>query len=201
MFLRNVMAAAVVSTAVSSTASATILIFTDQFLFDSNTSSYSRATENFDTYSGSYASPLTGNAGPVNWSAASSGGLNVVGGRLAAGASSPMTISFGGAGVSVYGVSGNFFATDASSNVVPSLVLVSLNDGTSYLNLIDTATVFVGFVSTGAAISSISVSAQPLAGGNPTVFPTMDNLGLAYVPAPGALALLGLAGLAARRRR
>ena len=201
MFLRNVMAAAVVSTAVSSTASATILIFTDQFLFDSNTSSYSRATENFDTYSGSYSSPLTGTAGAVNWSAASSGGLNVVGGRLAAGASSPMTISFGGAGVSVYGVSGNFFATDASSNVVPSLVLVSLNDGTSYLNLIDTATVFVGFVSTGAAISSISVSAQPLAGGNPTVFPTMDNLGLAYVPAPGALALLGLAGLAARRRR
>ena len=201
MFMRNVMAAAVVSTAVSSTASATILIFTDQFLFDSNTTSYSRSTENFDPYSGSYASPLTGTAGAVNWSAASSGGLNVAGGRLAAGASSPMTISFSGSGVSVYGVSGNFFATDASSNVVPSLVLVSLNDGTSYLNLIDTATVFVGFVSTGAAISSISVSAQPLSGGNPAVFPTMDNLGLAYVPAPGAIALLGLAGLVARRRR
>jgi MYXO-CTERM domain-containing protein len=29
----------------------------------------------------------------------------------------------------------------------------------------------------------------------------MDNLGLAYVPAPGALALLGLAGVVARRRR
>ena len=65
MFMRNVMAAAVVSTAVSSTASATILIFTDQFLFDSNTTSYSRSTENFDTYSGSYASPLTGSAGAV----------------------------------------------------------------------------------------------------------------------------------------
>jgi len=201
MFMRNVMAAAVVSTAVSSTASATILIFTDQFLFDSNTTSYSRSTENFDTYSGSYASPLTGTAGAVNWSAASSGGLNVVGGRLAAGASSPMTISFSGSGVSVYGVSGNFFATDASSNVVPSLVLVSLNDGTSYLNLIDTATVFVGFVSTGAAISSISVSAQPLPGGTTSVFPTVDNLGFAYVPAPGAIALLGLAGLATSRRR
>ena len=199
MILRNVMAAAVVSTAVSSTASATILIFTDQFLFDSNTTSYARASENFDTYSGSYASPLTGNAGGVIWSAASSGGLNVVGGRLAAGATSPMTISF--SGNAVYGVSGNFFATDAASNVVPSLVLVSLNDGTSYLNLINTDTVFVGFVSTGAAISSISVTAQPLAGGNPTVFPTMDNLGLAYVPAPGALALVGLAGLVARRRR
>ena len=72
MILRNVMAAAVVSTAVSSTASATILIFTDQFLFDSNTTTYARASENFDTYSGSYASPLTGNAGGVIWSAASS---------------------------------------------------------------------------------------------------------------------------------
>jgi len=101
----------------------------------------------------------------------------------------------------VYGISGNFFGTDGASTVVPSLVLVSLNDGTSYLNLIDTSTVFVGFVSTGAAISSISVSAQPLPGGATSVYPTVDNLGFAYVPAPGAIALLGLAGLAGSRRR
>jgi hypothetical protein len=33
------------------------------------------------------------------------------------------------------------------------------------------------------------------------VYPTVDNLGFAYVPAPGAIALLGLAGLAGSRRR
>ena len=197
--LKNAMAAAVVSAALSSSASAAILIFTDSFLYDIQTSSLAHSTENFNAYSGAYASPLTGSAGAVNWSATASAGLNVAGGQLSAGSPGPMTIAFSGA--SVYGVSGNFFGTDGASTVVPSLVLVSLNDGTSYLNLIDTATVFVGFVSTGAAISSISVSAQPLPGGTTSVFPTVDNLGFAYVPAPGAIALLGLAGLATSRRR
>ena len=197
--LKNAMAAAVVSAALSSSASAAILIFTDSFLYDIQTSSLAHSTENFNAYSGAYASPLTGSAGAVNWSATASTGLNVAGGQLSAGSPGPMTIAFSGA--SVYGVSGNFFGTDGASTVVPSLVLVSLNDGTSYLNLIDTATVFVGFVSTGAAISSISVSAQPLPGGTTSVFPTVDNLGFAYVPAPGAIALLGLAGLATSRRR
>ncbi len=197
--LKNAMAAAVVSAALSSSASAAILIFTDSFLYDIQTSSLAHSMENFNAYSGAYASPLTGSAGAVNWSATASAGLNVAGGQLSAGSPGPMTIAFSGA--SVYGVSGNFFGTDVASTVVPSLVLVSLNDGTSYLNLIDTATVFVGFVSTGAAISSISVSAQPLPGGTTSVFPTVDNLGFAYVPAPGAIALLGLAGLATSRRR
>jgi len=197
--LKNAMAAVVVSAALSSSASAAILIFTDSFLFDIQTASLTRSSENFNAYSGSYASPLTGSAGAVNWSATASAGLNVVGGQLSAGSPGPMTIAFSGA--DVYGVSGNFFGTDGASTVVPSLVLVSLNDGTSYLNLIDTSTVFVGFVSTGAAISSISVSAQPLPGGATSVYPTVDNLGFAYVPAPGAIALLGLAGLAGSRRR
>jgi hypothetical protein len=197
--LKNAMAAVVVSAALSSSASAAILIFTDSFLFDIQTASLTRSSENFNAYSGAYASPLTGSAGAVNWSATASAGLNVAGGQLSAGSPGPMTIAFSGA--DVYGISGNFFGTDGASTVVPSLVLVSLNDGTSYLNLIDTSTVFVGFVSTGAAISSISVSAQPLPGGATSVYPTVDNLGFAYVPAPGAIALLGLAGLAALRRR
>jgi hypothetical protein len=80
-------------------------------------------------------------------------------------------------------------------------VLVSLSDGTSYLNLIETSTVFVGFVSSGAAISGIEISAQALPGSPSSPYPTVDNLGFAYVPAPGALALLGLAGLVGSRRR
>ena len=197
--LKNAMAAVVVSAALSSSASAAILIFTDSFLFDIQTASLTRSSENFNAYSGSYASPLAGSAGAVNWSATASAGLNVAGGQLSASSPGPMTIAFSGA--DVYGISGNFFGTDGASTVVPSLVLVSLNDGTSYLNLIDTSTVFVGFVSTGAAISSISVSAQPLPGGAASAYPTVDNLGFAYVPAPGAIALLGLAGLVGSRRR
>jgi hypothetical protein len=194
----SVLSASVLAAALSSTSSAAILTFTNEFLYNANTTSYTRSSENFDSYSGAYGS-LNGAAGAVNWSAGATGGLNVAAGRLAAAAPNALTISF--SGPDVYGVSGNFFGTDASNTVVPSLVLVALSDGTSYLNLIDTATVFVGFVSTGAAITSIQVTAQPFPTGSPSVFATVDNLGVAYVPAPGALALLGLAGLAGRRRR
>lgn len=188
---------AVASVVVCSSSHSAILIFTDQFLFAANTSAYASATEDFNAYSGGYGSPLTGTAGGVNWSASSSGGLTVSAGRLGAASPNAMEISFSGA--SVYGVSGNFFGTDSVGAVVPSLVLVTLNDGTSYLNLIDTATVFVGFLSTGASISSIQITAQTV--GGTSVFANADNMKFAYVPAPGALALLGFAGLAGSRRR
>ena len=197
-FHRSVATAVVLSAAASSTSSAAILIFTDEFLYNANTASYAAASENFDSFGGGYPS-LAGSAGAVNWTAAAAGGLNVNAGRLSGGSTSALTISF--AGPDVFGVSGNFFGTDAGGSVIPSLVLVSLTDGTSYLNLIDTSTVFVGFVSTGAAITSIQVSAQSFPTGSPAAYATVDNLGVAYVPAPGAVALLGLAGLAARRRR
>jgi MYXO-CTERM domain-containing protein len=62
----------------------------------------------------------------------------------------------------------------------------------------DSAASFVGFYSTGASIASMSITSGSLAGGS--LYPTVDNLYFASVPAPGALALLGLAGLTARRR-
>jgi MYXO-CTERM domain-containing protein len=100
----------------------------------------------------------------------------------------------------VRGVSGNIYGTDINFNVVPSIVQLSLQDGTSYIAFIDSATAYAGFYSTGAAITSITISAQPLPGGTAAVYPTFDNLSVA-VPAPGVLALIGLAGLAGRRRR
>jgi hypothetical protein len=102
---------------------------------------------------------------------------------------------------SVQGVGGNFFATDASFGILPAIIGVTLADGSAYVGYAATAADFVGFYSTGAAISSISVS---VAGNLPagTNFATVDNLYFA-VPAPGAIALLGVAGLVsgARKRR
>jgi hypothetical protein len=102
---------------------------------------------------------------------------------------------------SVQGVAGNFFATDASFGILPAIIGVTLADGSAYVGYAATAADFVGFYSTGAAISSISVS---VAGNLPagTNFATVDNLYFA-VPAPGAMALLAVAGLVsgARKRR
>jgi hypothetical protein len=101
----------------------------------------------------------------------------------------------------VQGVAGNFFATDASFGVIPAIIGVTLADGSSYLGYAATAADFVGFYSTGAAISSISIS---VAGNLPagTNFSTVNNLYFA-VPAPGAVALIGVAGLigGTRKRR
>ena len=192
-------ALALVATCASS-ASASILVFTDQFLYNAYTTSYSHALENFDSYSGNFTGGVAGVSGQVNWSATATSGVAVVGGRLGASASEPLTLSFSGS-ATVYGMGGNVFGTDAVGTAVPSLVFITLNDGTSYMNLIDSANAFVGFVSTGAAITSMRVSAQSLPGGSPNVYPTLDNMDFAYVPAPGAFALMGLAGLAGSRRR
>ena len=111
----------------------------------------------------------------------------------------PLTFTFSGAPVG--GVAGNIFGTDGGLNVVPSIVQLSLQDGTSYIGFVDAAAAFVGFYSTGAAITGMTISAQPLPGGTSVVYPTIDNLTFAVVPAPGAFALLGLSALACRRRR
>ena len=108
-----------------------------------------------------------------------------------------LTFDFSAPGLSIQAVGGNFFATDSSFNVVPAIVAVQLDDGTSYVNLMTLESSFVGFISTGAAISSITLS-LPLAS---DLYPTVDRMVFGVVPAPGAIALLGLAGFVGLRRR
>ena len=194
----------IVASAIASSSSATIIVFTNESDWDNFAAGNGAAmfTETFETYNGFYASPLTGSMGGVNWAANAAGGIFVgaVGTSQALSTNNPvpMTLSFTGA--TVQGVSGNLYATDSSFNVVASIVRLSLQDGTSYVGYIDSATAFLGFFSTTSAITSIEITAQPLAGGPLNVYPTFDNMTFA-VPAPGAIALLGLAGFAGRRRR
>ena len=195
----------VAAAAVASSSSAAIIVFTNEFVWDSFATGNDspQVTETFESYNGFYGSPLAGSIGGVDWTATATGGLFVgaVGSSQALSTNNPvpMTISFSGAS-SVLGVAGNIYGTDINFNVVPSIVQLSLQDGTSYIGFIDSATAFVGFYSTGAAITSITISAQPLPGGTNNVYATFDNMTFA-IPAPGAIALLGLAGLAGRRRR
>lgn len=185
----------------SSTASAAILVFTDQTVYTTNTSSYTTSSENFSTYGDFASAPsLLGSAGAVNWAGTSTGGVRVVSGTLGSATATTLTVSFSAPG-GVYGVAGNFWGTDAGAVIQPSFVTVRLNDGTTYLNYI-TSPSFVGFVSTGAAISSIDIEARNGVGAGATwYYANVDNMSFAYVPSPGAFALLGLAGLAGSRRR
>ncbi|MDI9404455.1 MAG: hypothetical protein QM516_11335 [Limnohabitans sp.] len=181
-----------------STAQAAIITFTQQNVWEGYSVFQGKTviTETFNGISdGFYASPYSGTTGPVNWTASANGGIYVQSGFFST--NNPETLNFDfGAGVA--GVAGNFFATDINFNVVPAFVYLTLNDGTSYLGYIDSQSAYTGFYSTGALITGLQIQATQPGG---TVYPTVDNMQFAVVPAPSALALLALAGAARRRRR
>ena len=201
MSIRIAFTVAAMTVAVTQAASAAMITFTNNTLWSSFSAAQGKtvATETFNSYNGFYANGLTGNAGGIQWTASAPGDLYAGSGFMSTNA--PEALLTFNLAPSVQGVAGNFFATDAAFNVLPAIIGVQLADGSSYIGYATTAADFVGFYSTGAAISSISVS---VAGNLPagTNFATVDNLYFA-VPAPGAIALLGVAGLVsgARKRR
>ena len=98
----------------------------------------------------------------------------------------------------VHAVGGNFFSRDAAFQVTPALVGIFFEDGSSSIQFVSSVDGFSGFISSSLAISSLTVSVYSV---TPAVnYAAVDNLYFG-VPAPGALGLLGLAGLVGRRRR
>lgn len=143
---------------------------------------------------GTYAYTVTA-AGPVN------GGLYNEPGIISTNnATDHILINFTSGNVTAVG--GNFWGTDI--NVIPFAVNVNiaLSDGTNVTFNTTSASAFRGFTSS-SVITSMTIDAlEALPDNPPFAWATMDNLYVgAAVPAPGAMALLGLGGLAATRRR
>ena len=185
---------------ITSMSSAAVIVFTNEFVWDTYTaaSDLSLVDENFAAYDGFYPTGVSGTIDGVMWSANAAGGIFCQGGMLST--NSPAALVLDCAGSGVQGIAGNVFGTDFDFNVVPSIVTMSLADGTSYMGFIDSSSSFIGFYSTTSSITSLTIVAQPFAGSD-SVYATVDNLTFAVVPAPSALALLGLAGAAMGRRR
>lgn len=199
MNLKIGLTAIVATTAVTSVSSAAIIVFDQRSTWEAFSIGFGNFVfdEDFnDIADGLYSSPFAHTTGPVDWSASAPSGLFVNSGQFSTNA--PEVLSFSFSGAPVYGVGGDFFGTDISFNVVPALLFISLSDGTTYAGVVTNPNTFTGFFSTGAAITGLTVQAVS---GTSNVFPTVDDMAFAAVPAPGALALLGLAGLAAGRRR
>ena len=201
MSIRIALSAAAMTVVMTQAASAAMVTFTNATLWNGFTVAQggSVATETFNSYNGFYLNGLTGNAGGIQWTASAPGELYAGSGFMST--NSPEALLTFNLSPSVQGVAGNFFATDANFNILPAIIGVQLADGSAYVGYAASAADFVGFYSTGAAISSISVS---VAGNLPagSNFATVDNLYFA-VPAPGAVALIGVAGLigGSRKRR
>jgi len=197
----NSLLSVVACTAIVASAQAAFITFGNQTLWSqfATGNGWQVATETFDGVAdGFYAGSYSGSVSGVNWTGSAANGIYVQGGLFSTNNPEQLDFTFS---PGVQGVGGNIFGTDLSFSVVPCIIQVTLADGSSYVNYATTAADFVGFYSTGAAISSMSI--QTTATGAGDVYPTLDNLYFTVVPAPGALALLGLAGLsaAARRRR
>jgi hypothetical protein len=197
MLHRTLPVAAASALALSGAASAGIISFNDSSLFALFASSAGKevATEEFSSYAGFYTSPLTGNfatAPGFTWTATATGGLFADGGFMSTNNPTSVTFSFN---QGVQGVGGRFFATDFAFAVQPTFLNITLSDGSGFIGSINSATAFTGFYSTGALITSITISVDS------GEFPTADTLSIIVVPAPGAVALLGAAGLVGRRRR
>jgi hypothetical protein len=201
MSIRIALPAAVMTVVMTPAASAAMVTFTNNTLWSSFSVAQGKtvATETFDSYNGFYANGLTGNAGGIQWTASAPGGLNAGSGYMSS-YLTPVALTFA-LSPSVQGVAGNFFGTNGFG-IVPAVIGVQLADGSSYVGYAASADDFVGFYSTGAAISSISLSASNVSGTD-NIFATVNNLYFAVVPAPGAVALIGFAGLigGSRKRR
>ncbi len=94
-------------------------------------------------------------------------------------------------------IGGYFYSRDISGYYIPGPMVLELRDGTVYEFDAASASDFRGFT-TDVGITSIFIESPDVAGPQ---WSTMDQFYVGAVPAPGALALLGLAGLAGRRRR
>ncbi len=201
MSIKIAFSAVAMSVVMTQAASAAMVTFSNASLWNgfSAAQGASVATENFNSYNGFYLNGLTGTAGGIQWTASAPGELYAGSGFMST--NSPEALLTFTMSPSVQGVAGNFFSTDASFNIIPAIIGVQLADGSAYVGNATSLSDFVGFYSTGASISSISIT---VAGNLPagTNFATVDNLYFA-VPAPGAVALIGLAGLigGSRKRR
>jgi len=188
---------------VAQAAQAGIISYTNMAVWNAQVAAagMSVETETFNAIAdGFYTSPFGGSTASITWGASASGGLYVQGGIFST--NNPETLSFSFT-PGVRAVAGNFFGTDVNFGNATVLFTVQLSDGTGYTGFATSPADFTGFRSTTAAtISGLSITVENAVGAG-AVYPSVDNLyfGVVPVPAPGAVALLGVAGIAASRRR
>lgn len=201
--MKSVSAVALVASAlVASSASAGIVVYSNQSIWNARvaTDGLVVETETFNSIADGYQpAPFAGSTASVNWSAFADGGLYVQGGVFSTEFPDPLTFTFT---PGVRAVGGNFFGVDAEFGNASVFFSVLLSDGTSYEGEASSPASFTGFRSTTAAtIASLTINVQN-AVGTAAVYPSVDNLYFGVtVPAPGAVALLGVAGLVGSRRR
>ncbi|MSQ90474.1 MAG: hypothetical protein EXS01_03655 [Phycisphaerales bacterium] len=180
-------------------ANAAIIITNNSGVFNAIVDSMNGQTlaEDFQGYSGWYASGLTGGTGDSAWTAEAPNGLYAQGGVLST--NSPnvaLTLTF--ASGNVFAIGGDFFNTDVDFGRAGGFVRISAG-GVSYIYSSSSDSAFAGFVSTSDAIHSITF--LPFGPNSANTYASSSAVMLGVVPSPAVLALGALAGMITRRRR
>jgi hypothetical protein len=189
-------------------------------LFDSSLST-SLKTETFDSLAlGSFASVSGGTvANWWNWTAASTGSAQMTVRDNAAGrfiaSSAPgaaITFVFGGETTTadgftsgLRGIGGGFRFFDSEGGTVNGRIRLTLSDGSSLVRNFSGEDAFAGFWLTAPDVTIRALTIEPFGTSSGTRFVGAHTLYMGYagvaIPAPGAIALLGAAGLIGSVRR
>ena len=161
--LASTVIATVVCASFVQLAPAAVVVFTDQSVWNSYSASQgsSVAAETFNDLSGVYSGSVSGTAGSTAWTASAPQGLFAIAGIFQSNAPETMTFSFS---PGVQGVSAFVFATDTTQNSAPSIMEVTLSDGSTYIGYSTSINDFLGFYSNGAAITGLTISATSAPG-------------------------------------
>ena len=183
----------------ASNASASVIFFDDAGAYTETVAAYnlSSYTQTFESYSGAAAS-FSGGNGNYAWTATSPNGVfgqsNII--RTLA-ASDTLTFNF--ASNNVYSVGGLFHYVNETGGFQSGVMKVRLSNGDEFIRSVDASTTFTGFLSEEISIASVQLRSLSTVTGS--TFAAAETMTLGVVPAPGAAALIALAGIVSGRRR
>ena len=183
----------------ASNASASIIFFDDAAAYTETVSAYelSSYTQTFESYTGAAAS-FSGGNGNYAWTATSPNGVfgqsNII--RTLA-ASDTLTFNF--ASNNVYSVGGLFHYVNETGGFQSGVMKIRLSNGDEFIRSVDASTTFTGFLSEEISIASVQLSHTSSLTGS--TFAAAETMIIGSVPAPGAAALIALAGIVSSRRR
>ena len=168
------------------------------------------ASESFNSVKpGSYPS-LSGGDGWSAWSMTASAGslladgATVSAGKPGGGLSFVFAAPFDPIGSGLHGIGGDFGLRSATGGWMPGRIILTLSTGDSLIHDVNSDNPFAGFWITTPTVTITSLTVMPYGDGADATSVSIDNLYLGFagiVPAPGALALLGVAGIVSGRRR
>lgn len=202
MNIRSSVACALVALVSASSASASVGAFANQVLWENYVSvkGYGVVEQQVGGRPQGHYASLSGSGGGISWTATAKGGLLAGPDAMATflvGDEVSLSVSFS---PGVRAVGGSMFSRLFKDEASPSLVEVYFADGSSFSGFTFPSQEFLGFASTDRDIVGLTISALNPGDGT-LASPTIGSLYVGVIPAPGAVAVLGLAGLGGRRRR